>query len=63
MPRDFARLRACMDGLARKCNDQLLEVDWPDGLGFKEISPVEEDGRLEDELRMLRRDISTEQTN
>jgi len=63
MPRDFARLRACMHGLARRCNNQILEVDWPVGLGFREISPVEEDGELEDELRMQVRDTSVEQTS
>jgi hypothetical protein len=60
MPLELSRLRACMRGLASKCNQQPLEIDWPDGLGFKEISPVEEDSGLEDELRIQRQDTSVE---
>jgi len=60
MPREFARLSACMHALSRKRNHTTVEVEWPDGLGFKEISPVEEDSSLEDELRIHSRDTSVE---
>ena len=63
MPRDFARLRACMETLASKSIGLLLKGDWPDGLGFKEISPVEEDTMLEDELQKQRQDTSIEHIN
>lgn len=58
MPKEFARLRACMQGLARKCNNQAPAIEWPEGLGFKEISPLDEDSTLEDELRLQLRDTS-----
>jgi hypothetical protein len=63
MPREFARLSACMHALAGKVSRTTVEVDWPDGLGFKEISPVEEDSSLENELRTLSRDTSVERTD
>jgi hypothetical protein len=52
-----------MHALAGTVSHTTVEVDWPDGLGFKEISPVEEDSSLENELRTLSRDTSVERTD
>jgi hypothetical protein len=44
---EFARLRTCMHGLARKCNSQRLEIDCTNNIGFKEKSTAKENGEHE----------------
>jgi len=51
MPAGFARLEICMKSLASGGERGETPDNWPDGIGFKEISPADEDSDLEDQLR------------
>jgi hypothetical protein len=50
VPAPLLRLHAQMQDLARLCSHSKLTKQWPGGIGFSDISPVETDASLEEYL-------------
>ena len=51
MPITFSRLEAEMHGLAWMCGAEQHALGWQDGLGFSDLSPLDADRILEDEIQ------------